>query len=265
MRKSLYKIIFEADTWEGKLFDLLLMLSILISVLVVMLDSVHEIDVVWGEQLHHLEWFFTILFTVEYLLRLYCIDSPIRYATGFFGVVDLLAVMPTYLSLFIPGTQNLIVIRFLRILRIFRVLKFVQYMGEANLLVAALKESRQKITVFLFSISTLVVILGSFMYMIEHHPGTEFTSIPTSVYWAIVTMTTVGYGDISPETFLGRAMASLIMVIGYSIIAVPGGIVTAAMIKVKNKGLSSKVCDHCSTEGHDRDAKCCKYCGDKLS
>jgi len=263
-RHRLHEIIFEADTTAGKWFDILLILSIVISVIAVMLDSVAVIQAKHGRLLYTLEWFFTILFTIEYVLRLSCVGRPIAYATSFYGIVDLLAVIPTYLSIIIPGSQYLLVIRVLRILRIFRVLKLVQYISEARLLREALRESQRKITVFLFTVLTLVTIFGSLMYLIEGPPN-GFTSIPRSVYWAIVTLTTVGYGDISPQTNFGQFLAALIMMLGYAIIAVPTGIVTVAISKIKSKEvISTQVCPQCSAEGHDKDAQHCKYCGAKL-
>jgi len=259
---SLHTIIFEAETPTGKLFDVLLIGSILASVIVVMLDSVNVINSRHGHLLAFFEWFFTLLFTVEYILRLSCVGRPLSYATSFFGIIDLLAIIPTYLSVFIPGTEFLLVIRVLRILRIFRVLKLVQYIGEAALLMKALSASRRKITVFLFTVLTLVVILGSLMYLIE---GAEhgFTSIPKSIYWAIVTLTTVGYGNIAPQTSLGQLLAAFIMILGYSIIAVPTGIVTVELAHASS-GETTRSCIECSAEGHDSDADYCKYCGSKL-
>ena len=259
----MHEIIFEADTPGGKLFDVLLILSIVASVVLVMLDSVSSIRESYGGLLYLGEWVFTILFTIEYVLRIFSVGRPLSYATSFFGVVDLLAILPTYLSLIFPGTQYLLVIRILRVLRIFRVLKLVQYVGEARLLMRAMRASRRKITVFLFVVLTLVVIFGSLMYIIED-PQSGFTSIPQSIYWAIVTLTTVGYGDISPQTGLGQTLAALIMIIGYGIIAVPTGIVTAELTQVYKKSVSTQSCPQCSAEGHDPDARYCKYCGSIL-
>lgn len=263
LRARLHEIIFEADTPGGRLFDVLLILSILISVVMVMLDSVGIVRQAYGKLLYAGEWFFTILFTIEYLLRLYSVGRPMAYAVSFFGLVDMLAIVPTYLSIFFPGTQYFLVIRILRVLRIFRVLKLVQYLGEARQLSRALHASRRKITVFLFAVLTLVVIFGALMYLVED-PGSGFTSIPQSIYWAIVTLTTVGYGDISPQTGIGRTLAAVIMIIGYGIIAVPTGIVTAELTQSYKKGVSTQVCPQCSAEGHDVDAKHCKYCGAEL-
>jgi voltage-gated potassium channel len=262
-RHTLHEIIFEADTPAGKLFDVLLIVSIFISVILVMLDSISSIRAEYGRYLYIGEWFFTILFTVEYLLRLLSVGRPLAYARSFFGIVDLLAILPTYLSIFFPGTQYLLVIRLLRVLRIFRVLKLVPYIGEARLLMQALQASRRKITIFLFTVMILVVIFGSLMYLIED-PDSGFTSIPQSIYWAIVTLTTVGYGDISPQTGLGQLLAALIMVTGYSILAVPTGIVTVEMAQSFKRNVTTQACSECSAEGHDADAKHCKYCGSKL-
>ncbi|RXA21850.1 ion transporter [Methanosarcina sp. MSH10X1] len=230
--------------------------------IVVMLDSVREIEALHGDLFYSLEWIFTILFTLEYLLRLICVGRPIRYATSFFGIIDLIAILPTYFSLIFPGSEYLLVIRSLRLLRIFRVLKLVKYLGEADLLIRALRASRRKITLFLFTVLNLVVILGSLMYVIE---GGEsgFTSIPKSIYWAIITLTTVGYGDIVPETNLGQAMASIVMIIGYSIIAVPTGIVTSEIARARTY-YRERICQNCGFEGHDIDAEFCKHCGAKL-
>jgi len=262
-RRKLQEVIFEADTPLGKLFDVVLMISILLSVLAVMLDSISSVKNNYGEFLYAIEWFFTILFTVEYILRLYSVGQPLHYARSFFGIVDLLAILPTYFSLLLPGSQYFLVIRLLRVLRIFRVLKLVQYLGEAKMLIQALKASRRKITVFIFTVLTLVVIFGSLMYLIEGEKN-GFTSIPRSIYWAIVTLTTVGYGDISPKTAIGQAIASLVMIMGFAIIAVPTGIMTVEMSQAFRQKISTKACPQCSAEGHDQDAKYCKYCGAKL-
>ncbi|MBU0665185.1 MAG: ion transporter [Proteobacteria bacterium] len=259
-RRVLHEVIFEADTPTGKGFDILLIVSILVSVAAVMLDSIGAVQSLYGSLLYRIEWFFTLIFTAEYLLRLLSVGRPLKYAISFYGVVDLLAIIPTYLSLFLPGSQYLLVIRILRILRIFRILKLVPYLGEAQLLIKALRMSGRKIAVFLYTVLTLVVIFGSLMYVIE---GGEhgFTSIPRSIYWAIVTMTTVGYGDISPKTGLGQALASIVMIFGYGIIAVPTGIVTVEMSQAFGRKVSTQACSECSAEGHDVDASHCKFCG----
>lgn len=263
LRNRLHEVIFEADTPEGKLFDVLLILSIVISVILVMLDSVSSIRQSYGMLLYIGEWLFTIFFSIEYLLRLFSVGRPLAYATSFYGIVDLMAVLPTYLSIFFPGTQYLLVIRILRVLRIFRVLKLVQYLGEARQLAQALRASRRKIIVFLFTVLTLVIIFGALMYVVEDNE-TGFTSIPQGIYWAIVTLTTVGYGDISPQTTVGQTIAAIIMIIGYGIIAVPTGIVTAELSRKYKKDISTQACPDCSAEGHDPDAKHCKHCGAEL-
>ncbi len=263
VREKLHEVIFEAETLAGKLFDVILIASIVISVIVVMLDSVRSINQKFGETFYIIEWIFTILFTLEYFLRLYSVGKPLKYALSFFGIIDLLAIIPTYIGLFFPSTRYFTVVRILRVLRIFRVLKFVQYLSAAQTLLIALKQSRRKIAVFIFTVFTLVIIFGSLMYIIEGE-GNGFTSIPRSIYWAIVTLTTVGYGDISPNTPLGQAFAAFIMILGYGIIAVPTGIVTAELSKADVKLVSTQACKECSMEGHDTDARYCKYCGAKL-
>lgn len=262
LRHRTHEIIFEADTRAGKMFDVMLIICILVSVIAVMLDSIVPIRTRYGDVLGVLEWIFTILFTVEYILRLMAVKRPLAYATSFFGIVDLLAIIPTYLALLVPGTEFLLVIRILRVLRIFRVLKLVQYVSEANVLLHALRASGRKIVVFLVVVITLVIISGSLIYVIE---GSEngFTSIPKGIYWAIVTMTTVGYGDMSPKTPVGQTMAAIIMIIGFSIIAVPTGIIAAEMGRVATS-ISTQACPSCSREGHEVDAKFCKHCGESL-
>ena len=234
MKTKLYNIIFESDTPAGKGFDLILIISILLSVVVVFIDSVEYYNEHYGALLYGMEWFFTILFTLEYFLRIYCIGKPILYIRSFFGIIDLLAIVPTYISIFLPASRYLSVIRILRVLRIFRILKLILYIGEANLLIKAILASRRKIIVFLFSLMTLVTIFGSIMYLLEGEAH-GFTSIPRSIYWAIVTITTVGYGDISPKTELGQAFASIAMIIGYATIAVPTGIISAEYTSITHK------------------------------
>ncbi len=262
-RHQLHEIIFEADTAMGKWFDVVLIFSIVVSVVLAMLDSVATIQAVYGQWLYIGEWVFTLLFTVEYLLRLFCVQRPLLYARSFFGVVDLLAILPTYLSVMLPGGQYFIIIRVLRLLRIFRVFKLVQFLSEARLLIGALRASSRKIAVFLCTVMTLVIIFGALMYVVEG-AANGFTSIPRSVYWAIVTMTTVGYGDISPQTDFGQALAAIIMIIGYGIIAVPTGIVTVELSHAVHRGVSTQACPACGREGHDKDAKFCKYCGEGI-
>jgi len=264
-RERVRVIIFEADTPAGKVFDVALLVAIVASVTAVMLDSVSSIREVYGWGLDLAEWIFTLLFTFEYVLRLVCVPVPARYARSFFGVVDLLAILPTYLSLLLPGAEHLLVIRGLRLLRIFRVFKLAHFLGEASILRKALADSRHKITIFLTSIAILVTLLGTVMYLIE---GGEngFTSIPTAVYWAVVTMTTVGYGDIAPQTVAGKALATVVMILGYSIIAVPTGIVTAEIVETAaaRRKVTTRCCPQCMAEGHDTNARFCKACGASL-
>jgi len=258
-----HEIIFEADTKAGKAFDVLLILAILMSVVVVCLDSVREYRTEFGPQFLALEWVFTVLFTIEYILRILCTGNPWGYIRSFYGLIDLFAVLPTYLSLLFPGTQYLVVLRILRVLRIFRVLKLVTYVSESMVLMKAIRASRRKITVFLFAVLTLVVLLGSLVYLIEGEEN-GFTSIPTSIYWAIVTLTTVGYGDLSPKTGLGQTLAAVAMILGYAIIAVPTGIVTVEMSRAGTVRMTTQVCPNCGVEGHDEDARFCKSCGASL-
>lgn len=263
LRETVRDIIFEADTPAGKAFDVILIICILGSVVAVMLDSVADIRFRYGEQLYQLEWFFTLLFTLEYLIRLLVINQPWRYARSFYGIIDLISVLPSYLSLLVAGSHYLIVIRILRVLRVFRVLKMTQYVGEASVLIKALKASSRKIAVFMLTITTLVTIFGSIMYLVESD-NPQFSSIPKSVYWSIVTISTVGYGDISPQSVLGQMIASFVMVLGYAIIAVPTGIVTVELSNLIRPTLSDQVCAGCGKEGHDRNARFCKHCGEHL-
>jgi voltage-gated potassium channel len=259
-------VIFEADTPAGKAFDVVLLWSILLSVAAVLLESVESIRANHGRALYAAEWFFTILFTAEYIVRLICVRRPVLYARSFFGIVDLLSILPTYISLFIGGSQALIVIRALRLLRVFRIFKLARYVGEASVLLKALRASRAKVTVFLLTVLSIVLIVGSVMYLIEgSHPDSGFTSIPTSIYWTIVTMTTVGYGDIAPQTVPGKFVASVVMIIGYAIIAVPTGIVTAELSAAgRQKNITTQMCPDCHRAGHEPDAKHCKFCGAEL-
>src|SRR5690606_11709120 len=262
-RQRLYEIIFEADTPTGRLFDIVLLVSIVISVLAVMLESVTAIRAQYAGWLIGIEWFFTVLFTLEYLARLYTVQRKRVYATSFLGIVDLLSILPTYLALFFTGAQSLMVIRSIRLLRIFRILKLPRFIGESQSLVSALKSSRHKIIVFLLTVITTVIIMGTIMYLVEG-PENGYSSIPRSIYWSVVTMTTVGYGDISPRTDLGQFLASMLMIMGYGVIAVPTGIVSAEMISLKSREkLSTQVCPNCLKDGHDNDAVFCKYCSAK--
>ena len=263
-RARLHEIIFEANTRAGRLFDLALIWLILLSVATVILESVRSVRERYGDLLYALEWFFTLLFTAEYVLRLVSVRRPHRYATSFFGIVDLLAIIPTYLSIFVPGSHYLLVIRILRLLRVFRLLKLTEYVEEADTLRRALRASSRKISVFISAVLLLVVIIGALMYVIEGEAH-GFTSIPVSVYWAIVTLTTVGYGDLSPKTPFGQVLASIVMVIGYGIIAVPTGIVSVELAQAtRQRKLTRQSCPSCGAEGHDADAICCKYCGASL-
>ncbi len=262
LRDRLHEIIFEADSPAGKLFDILLIVSIMLSVIIVMLDSVASLRAQYGALFYILEWIFTILFTIEYVLRLSCIGRPLLYARSFYGVIDLMSILPTYISIFVPSGKYLLVVRVLRLLRVFRVFKLVQYVGESTHLQQALWASRRKILVFLLTVVLMMVISGSVMYIVEG-PENGFTSIPRSIYWAIVTMTTVGYGDISPQSTIGQAIASLMMICAYGIIAVPTGIVTSEL--TFRRAVTTQACPECGAEGHDRNAKHCKFCGAELN
>ena len=263
LKQNIKTVIFGTDTKAGKLFDEILIVTILISVLIVLLESVSEYKQQYGQILNYAEWVFTILFTLEYFFRMYCIRRSLSYVLSFYGIIDLLSILPTYLSVLLPGAQALSVIRILRVLRIFRVLKLVQYMSEINHLTKALISSKKKIFVFLFSVMNIVVILGSIMYLIEGEIA-GYTSIPKSIYWAIVTLTTVGYGDIAPVTPIGQAVSAVIMLIGYSIIAVPTGIITAEIALstlIQEKNVS---CDVCEKNDLAYDSSFCRYCGAKI-
>jgi len=263
LKERIHEIIFEADTPLGKAFDVILLVGIVLSVLAVMLESVEAIATRFGGILYIIEWAFTILFTIEYIARIIVIKKPWKYIFSFFGIVDLLSIIPTYLSLFVLGAHSLLVIRSIRLLRVFRIFKLARYLGEASQLVTALKASRIKIIVFIGTVLTSVVILGTLMYLIE---GGEngFTSIPRSIYWAVVTLTTVGYGDIAPHTVLGQMVASVVMILGYGIIAVPTGIVTSELINPSKTSTNTRSCQSCGHEGHDDDAVHCKFCGEAL-
>jgi voltage-gated potassium channel len=266
LRRRLYIIIFEADTPAGKAFDLALLVAIATGVCVLLLESVPSIAAEHGGLLKAIEWVLTGLFSVEYVLRLLSTPTPARYARSFFGVVDVLSILPTYLSLFVSGTHVLTVVRALRLLRIFRILKLRRFVREAQTLGVALQASLRKITVFIGSVLTMVVILGAVMYLVEGDDQ-RFTSIPESMYWAIVTMTTVGYGDVVPQTVSGNLNASVVMIMGYGVIAVPTGIVSAeiaAASKADRRSTESRVCRGCARDAHDVDARFCKYCAAEL-
>ncbi|ACF45310.1 MAG: ion transporter [Prosthecochloris sp.] len=265
-KQRLAHIIFDYDTFSARLFDLLLIAAILMSVLIVMLDSVAGIHSAYGDVFYVLEWTFTILFTVEYFMRQYVAKDRLRYTTSFFGVIDLLSILPTYFSIFFPGTQYLLVIRFFRVLRVFRLLKLVKFVKEGEFVKASIIASARKIVFFLFFILVTVCIIGALMYLIEGEEN-GFHNIPEGVYWAIVTITTVGYGDIYPQTIVGRALAAFLMIMGYSVIAVPTGIVSAEMAAIKDK-VNTDLSMHascCESIPHDDNAKFCKECGRPLS
>jgi len=262
LQKKIYQIIFGADTKAGKLFDILLFVTIIISVVIVMLDSVYELHLKYGRLFLLIDWIITIIFTMEYILRIYSVKKPFKYIFSFYGIIDLLSILPTYISLFLTGTHFLIVIRMLRLMRIFRVFKLARYVKASNVLLIAFVNSRRKILVFLEVVLIIVVITGAFMYLVEG-PETGFTSIPKSIYWAIVTITTVGYGDIAPQSVLGQTIASMLMLVGYAIIAVPTSILGSEFIKEKMRK-STHICNTCQFSEHDYDAEYCKMCGDKL-
>ncbi|NSL86519.1 ion transporter [Chitinophaga solisilvae] len=260
-----HNIIFEADTPAGRLFDILLLIAILLSVVVVMMESVAPLQLKYERLFTTLEWMFTIVFTIEYLFRVWCSYRPKAYILSFYGLIDLLCILPTYVEFVFGGAHFLLTIRILRLMRIFRIFKLVPFLNESKQLALALEHSRRKIAVFLFFILLLTVVLGSVMYVIESSYNSGFTSIPVSVYWAVVTLTTVGYGDIAPVTPLGQAFSALIMIMGYAIIAVPTGIVTVEMSRLKNESeVDNRICPHCMREGHDSNADYCKFCGSKL-
>ncbi|MEN4901964.1 ion transporter [Luteimonas sp. TWI1437] len=263
VRNLCYRLLFHHDTPAERNFDLALIATIVTSVVVVLLDSEPSIKARWHQALLVAEWVFTVLFTIEYGLRLWAVRRPLRYATSFFGVIDLLAILPSYLSLLVAGSQYLLVIRVLRLLRIFRVLKLVQYSSEAGVLIGALVRSRRKIAVFVCTVVTIVVIFGALMYVIEG-PAHGFTSIPTGMYWAVVTMGTVGFGDISPGTPFGRFITSILILIGYSIIAVPTGIYTAELASTLRPKRRHVRCDGCALTDHEQGALYCRHCGHSL-
>ena len=263
-RVRLHEVIFESNTTAGKVFDIFLLISILASIAIVMLDSISSLHVRYDKEFYILEWAFTILFTIEYFLRLICIKKPLRYVSSFLGLVDLLSILPMYLSIFLAGAQSLLVFRALRLLRIFRIFRLSHFLSEMSFLREAIKSAAKKISIFMLVVIAIVIILGSVMYIVETDQS-GFTSIPQSIYWAIVTITTVGYGDMTPESTPGKLIASLIMLIGYCIIAVPTGIITteiALTSRAEKKGTES--CPGCGKEGHDANAVFCKYCGEKL-
>ncbi|NRB54648.1 MAG: ion transporter [Salinicola sp.] len=261
LRKRLFQIIFESDTPQAKAFDIALITLILVSVATVFLDSVPDLHERFGRIFYLVEWAFTLIFTLELALRLYCLDRPLRYLRSFYGVLDLLAILPTWLALFIPGAQSLLVVRVLRVLRVFRVLRLMEFVGEGRMLVEALQRSQRKILLFLTTILLIITIFGALIYMIEP-PEAGFTSMPRAMYWAVVTLTTVGYGDIAPVTALGQFISAFMMILGYSIIAVPTGVFSAEVIRsIQRERYSDEACPGCGHEGHERGAKYCRFCG----
>lgn len=264
-RERLWEIIFEAETPSGKAFDVMLLVAIGLSVVAVMLESVDQIEAKWATQLHRLEWFFTILFTAEYVLRLWLVRRPMRYAFSFFGIVDLLACLPTYLAIFLPGAQSLLVIRILRLLRMFRVLKMVHHVRGADVIMRGLVASRAKITVFFFTMLLFAVIVGTLAYLVETGSDkSDFENIPASIYWAIVTMTTLGYGDMAPVTVFGKFLAAFTVLTGYAVIAVPTGIVSAEMVRAARPDETTDACPSCGCHGHLPDARFCRKCGERM-
>ncbi len=259
LRRLLHTVIFEADTPAGKAFDLILLGLILLSMAVVMLESVERLSEQYGYWFRRVEWVLTVLFTIEYILRIYSVKKPLHYIGSFYGVIDFVSILPAYLSIFFTGAQLFMVVRALRLLRVFRILKLVYYLDEARMLARALYTSRGKISVFLFFVVLVVIIVGSLMYLVEGPRNPGFSNIPVSIYWAIVTLTTVGFGDITPQTGLGQMLSAVVMILGYAVLAVPTGIVTMEL--VKGRQTVARACPNCSREGHDDDARFCKYCG----
>lgn len=264
LKHHLYVIIFGTHTRAGRIFDIALIIAIITSLVVLILESLPSVMTEWSRELRYIEYTFTALFTVEYLLRLYCSPKPKFYATSFYGVVDLLAILPTYLAIFFPGASFMGVVRLLRVMRIFRILKLVRYLQDSNILLRSLLMARRKILIFFSTVGILVTIFGALIFVIEG-PHNGFTSIPKSIYWAIVTITTVGYGDMVPQTHLGKAIASLTMLLGYSILAVPTGIITAELSNEMNAHKELVKCPNCNRSGHDSDAMHCKHCGSELA
>ena len=262
-KETLYIVIFGTETPAGRRFDLALIFAILLSISVLFLDSMSAVRAQVGPLLYGLEWAFTLLFTLEFALRVYCAQNRLAYMRSFYGLIDVLAVLPSYLAVFIPGLSFLLMVRLLRVFRIFRILKLIRYTNEANVLLRSLNQSRRKIMVFFGCLFILVTLFGSLLYVVEG-PENGFTSIPVSMYWATVTITTVGFGDITPQTSLGRAIAAVTMLMGYAIIAVPTGIITAELGREMRREYESRHCPQCDKAGHERDANFCKYCGGEM-
>ncbi|MDA9026163.1 ion transporter [Flavobacteriaceae bacterium] len=266
-KEKVHEVIYEADTPAGKLFDVILLLVILLSILLVMLESIESIGTKYAYILDVAEWVITILFSIEYLARIISVKKPKTYIFSFYGIIDLLSTIPKYISLFVLGTHSLVALRALRLLRVFRILKLTRFIGESANFGKALKRSRAKIAVFITFVIVLCIILGTVMYLVESNEGSGFTSIPRSVYWAIVTLTTVGYGDIAPITALGQFIASLIMILGYGIIAIPTGIVTSEMSKSEKELIPNNTqnCANCNEDYHQDNAEFCHKCGNKIN
>lgn len=267
LKDRIHEIIFEADTPTGYWFDIALLILIIGSIIAVMLETVPKLEP-YKNLFYILEWFFTIIFTAEYALRMYCVRSRRKYATSFFGIVDVVSILPAYIGLIIAGTHSLTVFRALRLLRVFRIFKLGHFLNEGDVIMKSLKASQAKISVFLFFILVVVIIIGSIMYLVEGEANPQFSSIPNSVYWAIVTLTTVGYGDISPVTDLGKFLSAIVMIMGYAVIAVPTGIVSAEIVNESKKDLkyhNTQVCRYCMEDNHDDDAIFCKKCGERLN
>ncbi|MGO2102527.1 MAG: ion transporter [Psychroflexus halocasei] len=263
-REKLHEIIYEADTREGKIFDVLLLIVITISIILVMLDSVQNIYDQYHDYFYYAEWVITIIFTIEYILRIICIKKPIKYIFSFYGIIDLLSTLPLYISFFFSASYALMTLRALRLLRVFRILKITRYIGAGNRLMVALKSSLPKIMIFIFSVVIISFIAGTIMYLVEG-PEHGFTSIPVSIYWTVVTLTTVGFGDIHPVTPLGQSIATLIMVLGYGVIAVPTGIVSSEFMQSSNNQTQTQSCFNCNEKDHLDDAKYCHNCGYTLN
>jgi len=264
LKDKVHRIIFGVDTPAGRWFDIMVMVCIALSILFVMMESVERLDRKYHKLFFIAEWILTIIFTAEYLLRIWCVRNKWRYISSFFGVIDLLAILPAYLSVIFAGSHYLVVFRAMRLLRVFRVFKLARYLGASYTILTALKASRVKITVFLIVVLNVALIVGTLMYVIEGATNPGFTSIPRSVYWAIVTMTTVGYGDIAPTSDIGQTIAAILMIVGYAIIAVPTGIVTSEVMQANVIAKEEYICRHCTQKGHDEDAEYCKYCGESL-
>ncbi|TQV86335.1 ion transporter [Exilibacterium tricleocarpae] len=264
LRQRIYRVIFGTDTPAGRLFDLVLIYAILLSVAAVMLDSVAWVADNFHTYLYGLEWFFTVLFTIEYILRVYSSPRPFAYIRSFYGVIDLLAILPTYLGIFVTDVNYLLILRLLRVLRIFRILKLVRYLTEANVLLRSMLKARRKILIFFMSVLVLSTVFGSLMFVVEG-PQNGFSSIPKSIYWTIVTITTVGYGDIVPQTMFGQVISAMAMLTGYSIIAVPTGILTAELSYEMQRERIGRLCRHCNRGGHEEDAAYCRLCGGELA